>query len=218
MAINVRLFQRTKELEGKVDNFFDQLSEAAVIYRLAVRGYLREAISDEFTARLEHVCEIEATADRLRREIELSLYSNMLIPDSRGDVLGLIETADEILSLLKSSLWAFSIETPEIQEDLNAGYRRLTNMVVKAVDELATGGRVFFRSPHLVSSYNAKVTLYEKEADKISYNLKKQIFDTNLDLSVKLHLREFVDRIDAIADQAEDVADRLSIYAIKRQS
>ena len=53
---------------------------------------------------------------------------------------------------------------------------------------------------------------------KISYNLKKQIFDTNLDLSVKLHLREFVDRIDAIADQAEDVADRLSIYAIKRQS
>ena len=52
MAINVRLFQRTKELEGKVDNFFDQLSEAAVIYRLAVRGYLREAISDEFTARL----------------------------------------------------------------------------------------------------------------------------------------------------------------------
>lgn len=76
----------------------------------------------------------------------------------------------------------------------------------------------FFRSPHLVSSYNAKVTLYEKEADKISYNLKKQIFDTNLDLSVKLHLREFVDRIDAIADQAEDVADRLSIYAIKRQS
>ena len=80
------------------------------------------------------------------------------------------------------------------------------------------GAVFFFRSPHLVSCYNAKVTLYEKEADKISYNLKKQIFDTNLDLSVKLHLREFVDRIDAIADQAEDVADRLSIYAIKRQS
>ena len=218
VVINVRLFQRTKELEGKVDSFFDQLSEAAVVYRLAVRGYLREEISDEFKVRLDHVCEIEATADRLRREIELSLYSNMLIPDSRGDVLGLIETADNILSLFKSSLWAFSIERPEIQDELNTGYRRLTNMVVKAVDELATGCRVFFRSPHLVSSYNAKVTLYEKEADKISYNLKKQIFDTNLDLSAKLHLREFVDRIDAIADQAEDVADRLSIYAIKRQS
>ena len=70
----------------------------------------------------------------------------------------------------------------------------------------------------ILQDYYSGEILYEKEADKISYNLKKQIFDTNLDLSVKLHLREFVDRIDAIADQAEDVADRLSIYAIKRQS
>jgi uncharacterized protein Yka (UPF0111/DUF47 family) len=39
-----------------------------------------------------------------------------------------------------------------------------------------------------------------------------------MELALKLHLREFVDRIDSIADHAEDVADRLTIYAIKRQS
>ena len=216
--ISARLFRRTKELESQVDKFFDQLSEAAVIYRLAVRGYLRAGVSEEFTARLEHVSAKEADADSLRRQIEHALYTNLLIPDSRGDVLGLIETADEILSLFKSSLWAFEVETPEIHKDLNAGYRRLTNMVVKSVDELAAGCRVFFRSPHLVSSYNAKVTLYEKEADKISYTLKKQIFSSDLGLAEKIHLREFVDHIDAIADQAEDVADRLTIYAVKRQS
>ena len=216
--ISARLFRRTKELESQVDKFFDQLSEAAVIYRLAVRGYLRAGVSEEFNARLEHVCAKEREADSLRRQIEHALYTNLLIPDSRGDVLGLIETADEILSLFKSSLWAFEVETPEIHKDLNAGYRRLTNMVVKSVDELAAGCRVFFRSPHLVSSYNAKVTLYEKEADKISYALKKQIFSSELGLAEKIHLREFVDHIDAIADQAEDVADRLTIYAVKRQS
>ena len=58
----------------------------------------------------------------------------------------------------------------------------------------------------------------EKEADKISYALKKQIFSSELGLAEKIHLREFVDHIDAIADQAEDVADRLTIYAVKRQS
>ena len=142
----------------------------------------------------------------------------MLIPDSRGDVLGLIETADEVFSLMKTSLWAFSIEAPTIDEELIPGYRRLTNMVAKAVDELATGARVFFQSPHLVSSHVAKVNLYEKEADKLSTDLKKQIFSSKRDLALKLHLREFVDRIDSIADHAEDVADRLTIYAIKRQS
>jgi hypothetical protein len=60
------------------------------------------------------------------------------------------------------------------------------------------------------------VILYEKEADKISLNLKTAIFDSSLDLSLKIQLREFADRIDGIADLAEDVADRLAIYAIKR--
>ena len=60
--------------------------------------------------------------------------------------------------------------------------------------------------------------LYEQEADKISYALKKQIFAAQLDKATKIHLREFVDQIDAIADKAEDVADRLTIYAIKRQN
>jgi uncharacterized protein Yka (UPF0111/DUF47 family) len=60
--------------------------------------------------------------------------------------------------------------------------------------------------------------LYEKEADKLSTNLKKQIFSSKRELALKLHLREFVDRIDSIADHVEDVADRLTIYAIKRQS
>ena len=218
MVLNLRLFQKTSELENKVDSFFLKLAEAGVIYRLAVRNYLREGLSKEYKTHFEKVCDIETSADTLRSEIKLAIYSDMLIPDSRGDVLGLLETADEVFSLMKTSLWAFSIEAPTIDEELVPGYRRLTNMVAKAVDELATGARVFFQSPHLVSSYVAKVNLYEKEADKLSTNLKKQIFSSKRELALKLHLREFVDRIDSIADHVEDVADRLTIYAIKRQS
>ena len=111
---------------------------------MAVRNYLREGLSEEYTTRFEQVCDIETSADTLRSEIKLAIYSDLLIPDSRGDVLGLIETADEVFSLMKTSLWAFSIESPTINEELVPGYRRLTNMVAKTVDELATGARVFF--------------------------------------------------------------------------
>ena len=218
MELKLRLFKQTKNLEQKVDRFFLLLSEASVIYRLGIRIYLREQVSEEYNKRVNHISEIESEADNLRRDIKKIIYSEMLIPDSRGDVLGLIETSDEIFSLFKSSLWSFSNETPKIGEDLIAGYRRLTNMVVKAVDELTSGCRAFFISPHLVTSYTAKVTLYEKEADKIGAALKTDIFSLDVELAEKIHLREFVDCIDCIADRAEDVADRLSIYAIKRQS
>ena len=177
MFENFSLFKRTNELENKIDQFFDKLAEASVIYRLAVRGYLREGASEEFKERLETVGDLETQADGLRRDIEQSLYKNILIPDSRGDVLGLIETADDVLTLFQSSLWAFYIEKPVIHEQFTNGYKRLTNMVIKAVDELALSCRAFFRNPHAVPSHNIKITLYEKEADKVISYLKFQIFE-----------------------------------------
>ena len=211
------LFRRTRELERQIDSFYDKLSESAVVFRLAVRGYLKQGPDDDFDERLKRVNRLESEADRLRRDIETQLYTHMLIPDSRGDVLGLIETSDELLSQFEAVMWAFSIEKPEIPQFCRGGFRKLTNMVVKATDELVLGARAFFRSPHDVPAYNHKVMLYEKEADAISTALKREIFSAGeLDLCRKLHLGGFAERMDSIADMAEDVADRLAIYAIKR--
>ena len=107
-------------------------------------------------------------------------------------------------------------ERPTIPEDYRSGYKKLTNMSVEAVDALVLAARSFFRSPHAVPAFNHKVMIFEKEADKIGTKLKQQIFQSDLDLARKTHLRYFVEQIDNVADWAEDVADRLAIYAIKR--
>tara|TARA_B100000609_G_C16917116_1_gene282355 strand:- start:20 stop:268 length:249 start_codon:yes stop_codon:yes gene_type:complete len=72
VVLNLRLFQKTSDLENKVDSFFLKLAEAGVIYRLAVRNYLREGLSEEYTTRFEQVCDIETSADTLRNEIKLA--------------------------------------------------------------------------------------------------------------------------------------------------
>ena len=216
MKPDFHLFRRTRELEQKIDSFFDKLSESSVIFRLAVRSYIKQGLNEDFESRLNRVNKLEGEADILRREIEQQLYTNTLIPDSRGDVLELIERVDELLSSLEGPLWAFTIERPVIHEEFRSGFRRLTSMVVRAVDELGLSGRAFFRSPHDVPAYNHKVMRYEKEADIISTELKCAIFRSELSLSEKLHLREFVENIDSVADLAEDIADRLAIYAIQR--
>lgn len=216
MKPTLHLFRRTRQLEQKIDTFFEKFTESSIVYRLAVRSYLKEGLNNGFQSRLENVRKIESDADHLRREIEQQLYSNTLIPDSRADVLELIESIDRVLSEFEGTLWAFAIETPDIPKEFKIGYRKLTNMSIKAVDQLAHGARAFFYSPYDVPAYNHKVNLYEKEADVISTNLKIDIFKSDLDLAQKLHLREFVEQIDGVADMAEDVADRLAIYAIKR--
>ena len=62
-----------------------------------------------------------------------------------------------------------------------------------------------------------KVSYWETESDKVSTRLQRAIFNKDdLHLSQKLQLRDFVMHVDKIADRAEDVSDKLSIYVIKR--
>jgi uncharacterized protein Yka (UPF0111/DUF47 family) len=60
------------------------------------------------------------------------------------------------------------------------------------------------------------VQLSESESDKIAQKIKHVVFRTDIQLSQKMHMRYFALHIELIADEAEDVCDRLSIAAIKR--
>ena len=61
-----------------------------------------------------------------------------------------------------------------------------------------------------------KVGFYESEADKMGHKLMGAVFSSDIDLSRKNQLRSVVLHIDNIADIAEDVSDKLAVFALKR--
>ncbi len=219
MAIlkNISVFGKTRGLEREIDEFLDKLSQCALLFKLGVRTYLVEGPTADFEEKLNDVNTLESQADRLRRSIEVQLYAQTLIPESRGDVLGLLENLDSVINIFEGTLWNFSIETPDVLPAFRVGFQDLTEMAVNGVEALVLASRAFFRNIEMVSDHMHKVLFYEKEADKISTRLKRAIFQSGMDLSHKAHLRHFVEQIDNVADRAEDVADRLAIYTIKRR-
>jgi predicted phosphate transport protein (TIGR00153 family) len=202
-------FRRAKALETEIDAFLDKLSESGLLFKRAVQIYLNEGASADFDEKLQAVNRLESEADKLRRSIETQLYAQTLIPESRGDVLGLLENLDSVLNLHEGALWGFSIEQPDI-------FLSLCDQSVLAVESIVLASRAFFRNIEAVGDHMHKVMFYEKEADKVSTKLKRAIFAADLSLSHKSHLRSFVEHIDNLADRSEDVADRLAIYTIKR--
>jgi predicted phosphate transport protein (TIGR00153 family) len=213
---SISLFGRTKELEGQIDDFLDKLSQCSLLYKIALQVYLSEGCNGEFEQKLQDVNKMESSADDLRRSIETKLYAQTLIPESRGDVLGLIENLDQLMNLYEGSLWAFSIEAPFIPKEFHNDFLALADLGVLSVESLVLASRAFFRNIDAVGDHNHKVMFFEKEADKVSTKLKRKIFGSELDLSQKMHMRNFVEDIDNVSDWAEDVADRLAIYTIKR--
>jgi len=209
------IFQKTRELEGQIDEFFDKVGDGALSFKLGISNYLDGEI-EAFEDKLHQVNKIESEGDTLRREIERKLYAQALIPDARGDVLGLLENMDQILNKCEGPMWQFAIEKPEIPGKFVTDFNNLLDSTVMAVEQLVMAARAFFRDAESVSDHMHKVLFYEKESDKISTRLQMAIFADDMELARKAQLRNFVEHIDNIADAAEDVADRLAIYAIKR--
>ena len=211
------LFRRTKKLESRIDEFLDNVVEASLLFRRGVKVYLKRGATEDLQSCLEKAEEIETRNDELRRMIETELYLNTLIPESREDVLRLLENIDDLVNLVEANLFRFSIQQPDISDEFKTGFRDLTKIVVECLEEVVKGARAFFRDYNSVRDYNSKVIFFETEADKVSTRLQREIFKSDLPLERKRHLAYFVEKIDDLANNAEDIADELGIYAIKRK-
>lgn len=212
----MKLFARTKQLETWIDEFLDALSEASISFDRALQIYLTEGCSKAFDEKLNQVEQLESRGDSLRRSILAEMYSELLLPDFRGDVLRLLESLDRIINKLEEVLWYFHTEKPDIPEELAPKYKDLAELAAQSVEALVLATRGFFRDADSVKDHMHKVLYYEHEADMAVTELRTRIFETDLPLAEKIHLRFFAERIVWISDMAEDVADDLTIYAIKR--
>lgn len=216
MKKKLSLFSKSRALEAEIEEFLQKLSDSALTFQSAVAAYLRDGATNEFELMVQQLGELESRDDALRRSIETQLYRQTLIPESRGDVLGLLETLDQVHGLMEAGLYALSIEKPLIPEPFVPHFQDLVEACVHSVDHLVLASRAFFTNIDEVSEHLQRVMHFEKEADKAGTILKRAIFESDLDLARKMHLKSFAEYIDDVADGTEDVADRLSIYAIKR--
>ena len=131
------------------------------MFKFAVDVYLRDSFIDESFQKHHHGDFLESEADRLRRTIEIQLYTQTLIPESRGDVLGLLENLDNIINLIEGVLWSFNKEKPDISENCREGYQELVTMTCEAVAAVELASRAFFRNIKAVGDHSHKLLFFE---------------------------------------------------------
>ncbi|MDJ0730050.1 MAG: DUF47 family protein [Crocosphaera sp.] len=222
------LFGKTKLLEGQIDEFLDKVAEGAIYFERGITAFLEEGnIAETCEEKLLQITGLKERCRDLQRSIVNVLYSEMLIPDFRADVLRLLTDLFSLLDLMGKNFQDLMIERDQnkeiesqIEETENKIGKKefldLVQVVVKSIETVIIAARNFFRDPKSVKDHTYQVRVYESEADKIAISLKKKIFATDYKFSEKINLRDIVNAIDSIADLAESVADELDIYAIQR--
>jgi predicted phosphate transport protein (TIGR00153 family) len=214
--MDFRILKKRLDISNQFDVFLDKVSESGLLFKSGVNAYLSDNL-ESFEKKIEDIIEAEHDGDALRRDLEETLYVQTLIPESRGDVLELLENMDALLDRFKGVLWKFNIERPQLIKKFDDDFRELTSIVVETVEAIVRSSRAFFKNVSSVADHIHKVPYWESQSDKVASKLQQTIFRReDFSLSEKMQLQDFVRHIDKIADRAEDVSDKLRIFVIKR--
>lgn len=208
-------FGRTRALQDQIDEFLDAVSEGGILFQRGLRACLERRL-EVAEQKLMQLTELEHHADDLRRSIETTLYTEMLIPESRSDVLNLLGDLDDLLDGFKGSLMGFVVERPNVPDEYSSGLIDLGAIVTESCEQTVQAARAFFRDAPNIRDHIHKIAHYEEESDEVTLRLRKAVFGHTMPLERKLHLYAHIQGISQIADAAEDCGDRLTIYSIKR--
>lgn len=203
------------ELINSINLFLDNILEINNNFEKLIKEFFLKNYNN-VSQITEIISELESECDKLRRDTERKIYKETLIPEQRGDVLGMLENLDKIPGQFQGNAHRINTEKPDIYVELHDDFYKLVQSNSICVKLLINGSREFFTNPQKTIDECLKVSKQESVGDVLSTKLKNAIFSNkNVDLAVKMHLRYFVEIIDEISNLAEDVADRLIISSIK---
>jgi predicted phosphate transport protein (TIGR00153 family) len=166
---------------------------------------------------MERTHQAESRADDIRREIVLLLYGKALFPESRGDILGLIEAVDKIPNQAESVVRQMRHQQFQTPADLGQDLRSLVQLVRTCSLEVVKAARTLFVDYHSAAFLSDRVGELESEADDLEFALIEKIFTSSRETADKILLRDMVQAIGDIADRAEAVSDRVRLIAVKRK-
>jgi predicted phosphate transport protein (TIGR00153 family) len=209
------LFWRKEErIIHKIEAYLSQVDRTRDLFRSTMGELVRGRRDEHSEARVMEVHASESRADDIRREIELEMYRKALIPESRGDVLGLIEAMDLIPNLFQSLCDQLLFQKIEVPPEFQERYLRLVEVNIDSYNLLREAILALFYRRNCQEQLRG-IDSKESESDGIERNLVKDIFNTTLDKADKILLKEIVVNTGDISDTVEVAADRLNLAIIK---
>ena len=204
-----------KELMISINLFLDNILKINNLFKILLQKYFDQKF-DDVQKVTDQISDLESECDALRRDVERRIYSETLIPEIRGDVLGMLENLDKIPGQIQGNAHSFNTEKPKVDAELDKNFLKLCDYASECISLLIEGSRSFFTDKNITIAKCLEVSKVESKADKISTELKKTIFTNSENgLATKVHLKYFVEIMDEVANLSEDVADRLIISSSK---
>ena len=207
---------KQKKVEEQLMEYRAKVGSCLEGFIQAFKRYCETADREQLAEDHQVVHKAESEADDIRREIEVMMYSKALFPESRGDIMGLLESVDKVPNQAEEVVRMMLSQRIVIPKVLRSKVLRLTDICFRCGEAMLDGTGKLFTDFTSATAAIGKVDELESEADQLETALIEVIFDSEMDGYEKILLRDLVENIATITDRAENAGDRIRIIVAKR--
>ncbi len=211
-----------KDMNSNLKEHIDVVEECLGIAYKTLDSYLKQNLN-EAKNYSKQVDKIESKADEIRRRISSCLFQGRLLPFLRKDFLQLINAIDEIANGAERVCDFCLAQRPEVPGFLHSHFLYIFEVTIKLFDllkeslELLRGGDVSYGvdDSDKLSDLTKIVIQKESEIDELQWKVTREIFQSDISLSNKMHIENLLRRICELSNFMEDVVERIEIITVR---
>lgn len=200
--------------DKKETDFFKLLIEAAE-NTLAAAHIFREAMngtvppSDYF----DRLKEMEHKGDTITHTIYRGLNKVFITPIDREDIMGLAMQVDDVIDGIESCIARFDYlnvqHTDQYMKDFSS-------VIVQCCQHILESMKLLTKKKYMqISEHSVQINSLENEGDRLMRESIRAIFTNPKDPYTDFKLKEIYERMEAVTDDCEDVANILESVVLR---
>jgi uncharacterized protein len=211
------LFKKEQQLESLISQYLENLSRTQEHFVKAMDTCLDEGLCGEFAFLIEQTHKFESKADEIRDEINYLMYSRALIPESREDIMSLIEQVEVIPRIFELILHLIRTQKLKIPDIIMLDVKDLIRISVESCELMIKQIDLMLKNRQGIRALMSTIDHNESHCDHIERSLMLKVFEADMDLVHKLQLKELIIAMGEVSDQADRVSKRVNILTLKRR-
>jgi len=211
------IFRKNKEIYELLEKYLQLTLEELVEFEKTFSKALKKGVTERVEALAERAHQVESDADDVRREIEIKMYAKSLLPESRQDLLEVIELIDRIPDKAETILNMLITQRTALIEPIKNDMKELLRLSVETARLVVETTRDCFGKMENIRDLARKIDDNESMGDKLERKMISLVFRQKLDMGEKFEQKEFILQLGAICDLCERAKDKLVITSIKRE-
>ncbi|MCJ7499132.1 DUF47 family protein [bacterium] len=213
-----KFFKKQYQVQVLIMEYLEALEMTQENFALALDACLTDdKACEDFDFLSDETHRFESQADDVREQIKTLMYDKILLPESRGDIMRLLDAIDHIPRYMEIVLNIIKTQMLVIPNFLVADIQELVAASLEACELMRRQVEDLFKRKGLIKELLTVIDLKESQCDKIERRLISVIFESDLDGFQKLQLKELVIFLGDISDQVDKISKQINIMSLKRR-